>query len=83
MKILKYENGKSNISGSKIKELRQCAALSQEDLSAALQLSGVTITQKSISRIENGDRIVTDYELYHIAKILNVPVEHLLIDHTG
>lgn len=36
------------------------------------------LTQKAISRIETGSRLVTDYELKYLAEVLNIPVRLLL-----
>lgn len=77
MKIYKF-NGKCNISGERIRMEREKAKLSQEKLAAKLQLLGLDITQKAVSRIETGDRVVADYELVALAKALNVTVEYLL-----
>lgn len=63
MKLYKYNNNRCNISGNKIKELREQAGMSQEQLAAKLQLDGMNLNQKAISRIETGDRVIPDYEL--------------------
>ena len=78
MKLYRNKDGKCNDSGCKIRELREAAGLSQEELAAKLQLSGLTLTQKAISRIETGDRIVPDFELVYFSKVLGVSVEALL-----
>lgn len=52
--------------------------MSQSDLSAKLQVNGVTLERDSISRIERGTRFVADYELYIFAKVFGVEVEELL-----
>ena len=77
MKIYEYKNRK-NVSGKKIKEIRQQRGLTQPDLAAQLQVNGIIIERDSISRIEIGTRFVADYELMIIAQILNVPVDSLL-----
>lgn len=77
MKIYDYE-GQKNIVGRRIKEVRMLNKLSQMDLAAKLQIENVILEQKSISRIEKGDRFVADYELLVLAKVLNVSVEWLL-----
>ena len=78
MKIYKYKNGKCNVSGSKLKQLREAAGLSQEQFAAKIQLAGLSLNQKAISRIETGERVVPDYELLYFSKVLNVPVCTLL-----
>ena len=78
MKLYKYTNGLCNVSGSQIRQLREEADLSQEQLAAALQLIGLNINQKAVSRIETGDRVVPDFELLYFAKIFDCPVSSLL-----
>ena len=77
MKIYKF-NGKCNLSGERVRQERERLKLSQEKLAAKLQLLGIDVTQKSVSRIETGDRVVADYELLALAKALDVSVEYLL-----
>lgn len=78
MKIYKHTNGKCNISGSKIRQLREQAGLSQEQLAAKLQLAGLNLNQKAISRIETGERVVPDFELLYFSQVLEVPICILL-----
>lgn len=78
MKLYKYTNGKCNISGSIICDLREHADLSQEQLAARLQLAGLSLNQKAVSRIETGDRVVPDFELIYFSEVLDVPVCRLL-----
>ena len=77
MKIYKF-NGKCNVSGERVRLEREKVGISQEKLAAKLQLLGLDITQKAVSRIETGDRVVADYELLALAKALDVSVEYLL-----
>lgn len=68
-----------NISGNKIKKIRNEQKLSREKLSNKLLLEeGIDIPAQSIVHIENNTRTVTDYELYGISKILNVEISTLL-----
>ena len=72
-------NEKHNICGERLRKIRKRRGLSQEDLAATkLQLRGLDLTQKAISRIETGSRLVTDYELKYLAEVLNIPVRLLL-----
>ena len=66
-----------NITGSQIKKLRVKSGLSQRQLSEKLELEAVYTCRGSISRIENGQRAVTDIELLAIAKVLGVTVDKL------
>ncbi len=61
-----------------MRRIREVKKLSQEQLAAWLQLEGLSINQKAISRIETGERVVADYELLYLAKVLRVRVEDLL-----
>ena len=77
MKIYDFD-GKKNICGKRVKKARRRLKLSQEDLAARLQVSGVIIERNSISRIESGERFVADYELLALSKILSVSPLYLL-----
>ncbi len=74
MKITKYNNVK-NISGNKLKELRKNAKMSQQDLAEKLQLEGIDLTSKEISKIETNNRLVQDFELFAFAKIFKVSAD--------
>ena len=78
MKIYRYMDGNANASGRRIKELREAAGLSQEQLAAKIQLPGLNLNQKAISRIETGDRVVPDFELIFFSEVFGVPVGNLL-----
>lgn len=80
MKLYKHKNNRCNISGNRIKQLREEIGLSQEQLAAGLQLKGLNLNQKAISRIETGERVVPDFELLYFAEIFEVPVEMLLYE---
>lgn len=64
--------------GSRVREARQRAGISQDELSAQLQLRGLQVGQMAVSRMETGKRIVPDYELPILAEALHVTVEWLL-----
>ena len=74
MKITKYNNYR-NISGNKLKELRKKAKFSQSDLAEKLQLEGIDLTSKEISKIETNKRLVQDFELFAFAKIFGVSAD--------
>lgn len=65
-------NGKCNVCGERVRVAREERNLSQEELAAKIQLNGHSLTQKAISRIEMGLRIVPDYEIPLLANALNV-----------
>ena len=71
MKMLTMD-GKCNACGERVRLAREKRGLSQEALAAKIQLEGHALTQKAISRIETGIRVVPDYEIPLLAKALNV-----------
>ena len=77
MKIYKPD-GRCNVSGERVKAARERAGISQEQLAAKIQLAGLSIKQKAVSRIETGDRVVADYELQYLADALGTSVLYLL-----
>ncbi|MBP3831895.1 MAG: helix-turn-helix transcriptional regulator [Clostridia bacterium] len=79
MKITKYNNVK-NISGNKLKAFRKDAKMSQQDLAEKLQLEGIDLTSKEISKIENNNRLVQDFELYSFAKIFKVSADEFNVN---
>ena len=79
MKIYDY-HGKKNLCGDRIHQARTAQRMSQSDLAARMQVNGVIIEREAISKIETGDRFVTDYELLIFAKVLSVSVDWLLAD---
>ena len=79
MKITKYNNIK-NISGNKLKELRKNAKMSQQDLAEKLQLEGIDLTSKEISKIETNNRLVQDFELFAFAKMFKVSADEFNVN---
>lgn len=75
-----YNTRNKNIVGPRVRLARAKAKprLTQAELSARLETSGVRIDRASISKIENQERIVTDLELMALAKALRVTVPWLL-----
>lgn len=71
------DSEKINIIGSRIKEARIRAGMSQKQLSEKLELLAVYTCRGSTSRIENGQRAVTDIEIDAISKVLNVSLDYL------
>ena len=71
MRLLKLD-GKCNTCGDRVRIARNRAGLSQEQLAARVQLDGYSLTQKAVSRIEAGTRVVPDYEIPLLADALNV-----------
>ena len=70
--------GRCNISGERVRRARERAGLSQEQLAVRLQLDGLGLTQKAISRMETGERVVADYELTTFSRVLGVSMQRLV-----
>jgi len=68
---------KRNIIGSHVRKARKASKITQKDLVAQLQVLGIKIDQAGLSRLENGNRPVTDIEIAAIAEILKVPISRL------
>lgn len=71
-------DGRNNITGVRMKELRKSLKISQRELSDRLQVVGLNIDKNAVQRIESGDRFVTDIEIIAISKCFNVTIEDLL-----
>lgn len=74
----KYD-GKNNLCGEKIRELRLSypTKLSQRALADKLQLIGIDVDKNAIQRIECGKRFITDIELRAFAEVFGVGVADL------
>ena len=77
--ITRY-NDKLNVIGSTVRHYRMKKNLSQAGLSNKLLLLGIDIPKNSIQKLESGDRIIKEYELAGISKVLNVSADTLLAD---
>lgn len=72
------EDGRNNIAGIKIKELRKGLKISQRELADRLSIVGLDIDKNAVQRIEAGDRFVTDIEIIALARCFNVTINMLL-----
>ncbi len=66
-----------NIVGDQVRKYRLELNMSQQELSDRLETYAIYICRGSISRLENHDRTVTDFELKALAEILKVHVDDL------
>ena len=73
----KNTNNKNLISHNLI-ALRKQHGLSQGDLASRLQLAGYNIDKNVITRIETGQRYVSDIELRAFKEIFNITYEELI-----
>lgn len=74
-RIIDYEV--HNIIGDKLRKYRLDKHMSQKELAERLETYAIYICRGSISRIENHERTVTDFELRAMAEILDVSVVDL------
>ncbi len=72
--------GNKNIISDNVRVMRVKAKLSQGELAAKMQTMGVNIDQQGISRIENNERFVCDYELMCLCKIFEITADEMLSD---
>ena len=75
---IKAPNGRNNLCGERIAELRKERNLSQRKLSYQMQLLGYDVDNHFIRRIENGERFVTDIDLMIFCRALEVPLSEIL-----
>lgn len=75
----KAKDGKRNIVGSRLLELRLKAkpSVTQEDLAGRVAAQGIILDRTAIYRIESGLRTVTDMELLALAHALRVKISDL------
>ena len=66
-----------NMVGGNVRKLRLERGMSQQALSDKLETLAIYICRGSISRIEDGQRTVTDIELYGLSQVLGVPISSL------
>ncbi len=63
--------------GQNIKKLREKSGLTQDMLSAKLQIEGCDITRSALAKIEVGQRHLYPDEILLIKKILNTTFEEI------
>ncbi len=73
-------NGKNNICGRKVYELRKGSKpkMSQRMLAEKLQLYGIDVDKNAVQRIESGQRFVTDIEIAALCDIFEISCDALL-----
>jgi transcriptional regulator with XRE-family HTH domain len=74
-----------NLIGPKVRRIRLGLSppVSQEDLAGRLAAAGIAIDRSALSRIENQERYLMDYEIAAIAKALKVSVRELFGERVG
>ena len=71
-------DGRNNIVGVKIAQIRNNLRISQRELADRLQINGLDIDKNAVQRMESGQRFITDIEVVALAKVLSVTIEELL-----
>ena len=64
--------------GSNIRMLREKSGMTQEQLSAKMQVSGCDITRSALAKIEVGQRHLYPDEIIALKNILNVSFDEIL-----
>ena len=78
MRLRKQSLGNRNLIGARVEMARKQQGIKQKELLAQLQVNGIDMNSSGLSKLEGQIRLVTDYELVALSKILNVSVEWLL-----
>ena len=74
MKKSKVTNDIYNICEKNIKKIRKEQKVTQDELCARMQVMGYQISRSDISKLENGKKFITDFELLGFSKALNVSI---------
>lgn len=75
---IKAIDGKNNVTGERIMQIRKEKKLSQRKLAKKMQLLGYDVDHYFIRRVENGERFVTDIDLIIFARTLEVDIADLI-----
>lgn len=71
-------NGRKNLLGVKMREVRKARGISQRQVSDDLAELGLIVDKNAVQRMESGHRFITDIELITIAKYLEIPINELM-----
>ena len=75
---IKAPDGRNNLCGQRIAQIRRGRNLSQRKLSFQMQLLGYDVDNHFIRRVKNGERFVTDIDLMIFCEALGVPLTDIL-----
>ena len=72
-------DGRNNISGARIAEIRKAKApkMSQRMLAELLQLEGLDVDKNAVQRMESGQRFITDIEILYLCSVLDQTLDQL------
>lgn len=77
MKNINENISSFNITGKNIKKIRKDKKITQEDLCARMQVMGYQISRSDISKLENGKRFISDFEVVGFAQALKIDILEL------
>lgn len=77
MRKSKKINDSYNLLGENIKKIRKSQNITQEDLCARMQVMGYQISRSDISKLENGKKLIADFEIIGFSKALKVDILEL------
>lgn len=66
----------ANVVGAHLRRIRTEQGLTQEQLAARCQVLGLDLSRGTLAKIEAQVRLLKACELFIIAKVLKVPMEH-------
>ncbi len=75
----KNADGRLNLCGNTIAQLRKEKKWSQREVADRLQLQDIDVSKNAIQQIESGERFVTDIELKALAALFGATTDSLLI----
>ena len=75
---IKAPDGRNNLCGERIAQIRKEKKLSQRKLAYRMQLLGYDVDNYFIRRVENGERFVTDIDLKIFCESLEVSISEIL-----
>ena len=61
----------------KYKKIRKEQKITQDELCARMQVMGYQISRSDISKLENGKKFITDFEVFGFSKALKVSILNL------
>ena len=74
MKRSKITNNIYNICGKNIKKIRKEQKVTQDELCVRMQVMGYQISRSDISKLENGKKFITDFEIVGFSNALKVSI---------
>lgn len=73
-------NEKANVIGNILRAERVNKNCSQTQLCKKLELLGIVMTKEDLSKIETNKKIVKDFEVWGIAKVLQISLDKLFAE---